>query len=90
MPYPNFAGKHDHPVLTEPASFVRYWVEHGVLPADARALNVTEDGSYQPQLSQVDGRPLTVVEAVLEHLHLRDTHQQAAGLLQEALAVATA
>jgi hypothetical protein len=35
--YPNFAGKHGHPVLTEPASFVRYWVEHGVLPADARA-----------------------------------------------------
>lgn len=37
MPYPNFAGKHDQPVLTEPASFVRYWVEHGVLPADLRA-----------------------------------------------------
>lgn len=37
MPYPNFAGKHGHPVLTEPASFVRYWVEHGVLPADVRA-----------------------------------------------------
>jgi nucleoside phosphorylase len=37
VPYPNFAGKHDHPVLTEPASFVRYWMEHGVLPADARA-----------------------------------------------------
>ena len=37
MPYPNFAGKHDHPALTEPAAFVRYWVEHGVLPADHRA-----------------------------------------------------
>jgi uridine phosphorylase len=37
VPYPNFADKHDQPVLTEPASFVRYWVEHGVLPADFRA-----------------------------------------------------
>ena len=37
VPYPNFEGKHDHPALTEPAAFVRYWVEHGVLPADHRA-----------------------------------------------------
>ena len=34
MPYPNFAGKHEHAALTEPAAFVRYWVDHGVLPAD--------------------------------------------------------
>ncbi len=34
MPYPNFEGKHDHAALTEPAAFVRYWIEHGVLPAD--------------------------------------------------------
>jgi uridine phosphorylase len=34
VPYPNFEGKHDHPALTEPAAFVRYWVERGVLPAD--------------------------------------------------------
>ncbi len=33
MPYPNFEGKHQHAALTEPAAFVRYWVEHGVLPA---------------------------------------------------------
>lgn len=37
MPYPNFEGKHAHAALTEPAAFVRYWVEHGVLPADHRA-----------------------------------------------------
>ena len=34
MPYPNFEGKHEHTALTEPAAFVRYWVDHGVLPAD--------------------------------------------------------
>ena len=33
VPYPNFEGKHQHAALTEPAAFVRYWVEHGVLPA---------------------------------------------------------
>ena len=37
MPYPNFEGKHAHPALTEPSAFVRYWVEHGVLPADHQA-----------------------------------------------------
>src|SRR4029079_2530972 len=37
VPYPNFEGKHAHPALTEPSAFVRYWVEHGVLPADHRA-----------------------------------------------------
>ena len=34
VPYPNFAGKHEHPALTEPAAFVRYWIDHGVLPVD--------------------------------------------------------
>ena len=37
VPYPNYEGKHAHPALTEPAAFVRYWVSHGVLPADHRA-----------------------------------------------------
>jgi uridine phosphorylase len=37
VPFPNFEGKHDHPGLTEPAAFVRYWVEHGVLAPDLRA-----------------------------------------------------
>ena len=37
MPYPNYEGKHAHPALTEPSAFVRYWVSHGVLPADHRA-----------------------------------------------------
>ena len=37
MPYPNYEGKHAHPALTEPSAFVRYWVEHGVLPADHQA-----------------------------------------------------
>src|SRR5207342_2195662 len=37
VPYPNYEGKHAHPALTEPAAFVRYWVEHGVLPPDHRA-----------------------------------------------------
>ncbi len=34
MPYPNFEGKHAHDALTEPAAFVQYWVDQGVLPAD--------------------------------------------------------
>src|SRR4029453_17323692 len=29
VPYPNFAGKHEHEALTEPAAFVRYWVAQG-------------------------------------------------------------
>jgi uridine phosphorylase len=37
VPYPNFEGKHAHAALTEPAAFVRYWVEQGVLPADITA-----------------------------------------------------
>ncbi|MGI9031613.1 MAG: hypothetical protein ACR2HP_16780 [Ilumatobacteraceae bacterium] len=37
MPYPNLEGKHGQAVITEPATFVRYWVDHGVLPADHRA-----------------------------------------------------
>ena len=32
MPYPNFEGKHAHDALTEPAAFVRYWTDQGVLP----------------------------------------------------------
>ena len=34
MPYPNFAGKHAHDALTEPAAFVRYWVDQGDLPSE--------------------------------------------------------
>jgi uridine phosphorylase len=37
VPYPNFAGKHEHEALTEPAAFVRYWVAQGRLPADYEA-----------------------------------------------------
>jgi uridine phosphorylase len=33
VPYPNYEGKHAHDALTEPADFVRYWTEQGVLPA---------------------------------------------------------
>ncbi len=32
MPYPNVEGKHAHHGPTEPAAFVRYWTEQGVLP----------------------------------------------------------
>jgi uridine phosphorylase len=32
VPYPNYEGKHGHDALTEPAAFVRYWTETGVLP----------------------------------------------------------
>ena len=37
VPYPNYQGKHEHAALTEPDAFVRYWVEHGVLPTDYTA-----------------------------------------------------
>lgn len=37
MTYPNFAGKHEHATLTEPAAFVQYWVDQGRLPAGAAA-----------------------------------------------------
>jgi uridine phosphorylase len=30
--FPNFAGKHAHDALVEPADFVSYWVDQGVLP----------------------------------------------------------
>ena len=35
VPYPNFAGKHEHATLVEPAAFVQYWIDQGRLPADA-------------------------------------------------------
>jgi uridine phosphorylase len=35
--FPNFADKHAHEALAEPAAFVRYWVDQGVLPADREA-----------------------------------------------------
>ena len=34
MPYPNFEGKHAHEALVEPAAFLQYWVDTGVLPTD--------------------------------------------------------
>jgi uridine phosphorylase len=37
VPYPNYEGKHAHDALTEPAAFVRYWTESGVLPEDLTA-----------------------------------------------------
>ncbi len=37
MPYPHFEGKHAHDALVEPADFVRYWVDSGVLPAEFAA-----------------------------------------------------
>jgi len=32
--YPNFPDKHAHDAIAEPAAFHRYWVDHGVLPAE--------------------------------------------------------
>jgi uridine phosphorylase len=32
--YPNFSDKHAHDSIAEPAAFHRYWVDHGVLPAE--------------------------------------------------------
>jgi uridine phosphorylase len=49
VPYPHFEGKHAHDALVEPADFVRYWVDNGILPADFTA----PDGVvmlYQPRL----------------------------------------
>ena len=34
---PELRGQARHAALTEPAAFVRYWVDHGVLPADHQA-----------------------------------------------------
>src|SRR5262245_7875799 len=35
--YPNFPDKHAHDAIAEPADFHRYWVDHGVLPAEHEA-----------------------------------------------------
>jgi uridine phosphorylase len=35
--YPHFEGKHAHDALVEPADFVRYWVDSGILPANYSA-----------------------------------------------------
>jgi uridine phosphorylase len=35
--YPNFPDKHAHDSIAEPADFHRYWVDHGVLPAQHEA-----------------------------------------------------
>ncbi len=53
------------------------------LPADARALKVAEDGGYVPELSRSDGRPLTVMGVLREHLRTNDTANQCAGLVEE-------
>ena len=42
------------------------------LPDDALALTFQLDGSYAPQLSEIDGRPLSALEAVEEHRQLYD------------------
>jgi hypothetical protein len=35
--FPNFADKHAHDALVEPADFVSSWVDRGVLPAEFTA-----------------------------------------------------
>jgi hypothetical protein len=35
--YPNFPDKHALDSIAEPAAFHRYWVDHGVLPAEHEA-----------------------------------------------------
>lgn len=37
MAYPNFPDKHALDSIAEPAAFHRYWVDHGVLPAEHEA-----------------------------------------------------
>ena len=53
------------------------------LPADSPALAIAEDGSYQPEKSKIDGRPLSAIGAVLEHVWRNDVHGQCAGLLDD-------
>jgi uridine phosphorylase len=49
VPYPHFEGKHAHDALVEPADFVRYWVDSGILPADF-AVPAGVVLLYQPRL----------------------------------------
>jgi hypothetical protein len=51
------------------------------LPADAPAFRAIEDGSYLPETGTTDGRPLTVREALADHLRRNDVHHQCTGLL---------
>ena len=46
------------------------------LPTDAPAWKVREDGSYERERSRVDGRLLTVVGSIREHLVLHDLEGQ--------------
>ena len=43
-------------------------VKQAKLPADAPALQITEDGAFVPQLGKIDGKPLSVMNAIREHV----------------------
>jgi hypothetical protein len=68
--------------LLQDARDVREQVAAATLPQDSPALVVAEDGVCQPEKSKLDGRPLTAIGAVLEHVQRNDVHNQCAGLLE--------
>jgi hypothetical protein len=64
-------------------------MQQAALPADSPALAIAEDGSYQPEKSRIDGRPLSAIGAVLEHVLRNDAHGQCTGLLDKLPATAS-
>jgi HEXXH motif-containing protein len=58
------------------------------LPADVPALRMEEDGSTVPERSEVDERPLSVNEALAEHVRLHDLRGECAELVERVAAAA--
>lgn len=67
--------------MARDAERVRVEITRADLPMDAAALVAKSDGAFVPEISVVQGRPLTVGESIREHLQRNDLQGQCAGLL---------
>jgi HEXXH motif-containing protein len=66
--------------LTRDAARIRQAAAFAGAPADTAALTVGEDGAVVAETSAVDGRPITVREAVVAHLQRNAAHADGAVL----------
>jgi HEXXH motif-containing protein len=57
-------------------------------PVDAPAFVATDDGAFERELSRLDGRPLTVREALAEHAAHHEASAQCVGLVDDLVATA--
>jgi hypothetical protein len=55
---------------------------------EAAAFVATDDGAFERELSRLDGRPLTVREALAEHAAHHEASAQCVGLVDDLVATA--